>query len=135
MKFNALHTRFLKAAEHGGAIRLAISILLHFSNEEIFFRRIRRRDSGFQSRFAVVDIRYRIADYNADDLRRKSCVDVTQQIYIRRFEFRKLRPQFHDDIVIYRVYELLQLFFGRGVGCKVRKEVSHMFVDLSLIHI
>lgn len=48
-----------------------------FLNKKVLFGRIRCRNSGFQSRFAVVDIRYRIADYNADDLRRESGVDVT----------------------------------------------------------
>ena len=120
---------FLEFFNGGGVIYLTISVLLHFLNKKVLFGRIRRRNSGFQSRFAVVDIRYRIADYNADDLRRESGVDVTSQIYIRRIEFRELLPQFHDDIVIYRVYDLLQFFFGRGIGCKVRKEVSHLFVN------
>lgn len=61
----------------GGVIYLIIRMLLHFLNKKVFFGRIRCRNSGFQSRFAVVDIRYRIADYNADDLRRESGVDVT----------------------------------------------------------
>lgn len=61
----------------GGVIYLIIRMLLHFLNKKVLFGRIRRRNSGFQSRFAVVDIRYRIADYNADDLRRESGVDVT----------------------------------------------------------
>lgn len=62
---------------NGGGIYLTISMLLHFLNKKVLFGRIRCRNSGFQSRFAVVDIRYRIADYNADDLRRESGVDVT----------------------------------------------------------
>ena len=68
---------FLEFFNGGGVIYLTISMLLHFLNKKVLFGRIRRRNSGFQSRFAVVDIRYRIADYNADDLRRESGVDVT----------------------------------------------------------
>ena len=68
---------FLEFFNGGGVIYLTISVLLHFLNAKVLFGRIRRRNSGFQSRFAVVDIRYRIADYNADDLRRESGVDVT----------------------------------------------------------
>ena len=68
---------FLEFFNGGGVIYLTISVLLHFLNKKVLFGRIRRRNSGIQSRFAVVDIRYRIADYNADDLRRESGVDVT----------------------------------------------------------
>ena len=68
---------FLGFFNGGGVIYLTISMLLHFLNKKVLFGRIRCRNSGFQSRFAVVDIRYRIADYNADDLRRESGVDVT----------------------------------------------------------
>ena len=68
---------FLEFFNGWGVIYLTISVLLHFLNKKVLFGRIRRRNSGFQSRFAVVDIRYRIADYNADDLRRESGVDVT----------------------------------------------------------
>lgn len=76
LKNKILHVNFLEFST-GGVIYLTISVLLHFLNKKVLFGRIRRRNSGFQSRFAVVDIRYRIADYNADDLRRESGVDVT----------------------------------------------------------
>ena len=77
LKNKILHVNFFGVFQRGGVIYLTISVLLHFLNKKVLLGRIRRRNSGFQSRFAVVDIRYRIADYNADDLRRESGVDVT----------------------------------------------------------